>query len=274
MLDQMGPYFLANGEKKPAGEFQNYGTRIEHTPSVYEVIRVEEGVPLFLEDYLERMQRSFSQLNLTIPFDEKELVKELHRLIRINDHQSGPVKLVFGHGESPFFLMYLMRPHLPSPEAYKTGVKTVTMKEVRVNPNVKSWNQGLRERSVKKLQETGAYEAILVDGEGNITEASRSNVFFLHEKTVFTAPMDQVLPGITRKKVLEVCAEIGIPVVYEHLPLSGIERFRGCFLTGTARRVVPVKWIDEIRFVPDTELFRKISNAFEEYVRTHIREHR
>jgi branched-chain amino acid aminotransferase len=148
------------------------------------------------------------------------------------------------------------------------------MKEIRENPNVKSWNQGLRERSIGILQETGAYEAILVDQEGNITEASRSNVFFLHEKSVFTSPVKHVLPGITRKKVLQVCEEIGVPVVFEQILVSEIGRYQGCFLTGTARRVVPVERIDDTRFIPDTTLFRNISKAFEELVQKYIREHR
>lgn len=274
MLDQIGRFFLANGKQKDAAVFHEYGNRVQHTPSIYEVIRVEEGVPLFLEDYLERMQLSFSKLDLPVPFDAKKLVDDVYRLIRINDHKSGPVKLVLGYGASPFIIMYLMRPHLPSPEAYQTGVITVTMKEIRKNPNVKSWNQGLRERSIKRLQESGAYEAILVDQDGNITEASRSNVFFIRGETVFTSPVKHVLPGITRKKVLTVCENIEVPVVFEQIPVSKIENYQGCFITGTARRVVPVRTMDEHRFVPDTELFRKISNAFEEYVRNYIREHR
>ena len=137
-----------------------------------------------------------------MPLAADDLFAQVRELIRENGHRSGPVKLVFGAGAFDFFVAFIMKPHLPGPEEYVTGVRTVLMHEMRSNPNLKMWNRGLRDRSVELLERTRAYEAILVDADGLVTEASRSNVFFILGGEVVTTDDSGILPGITRKKVL------------------------------------------------------------------------
>ncbi len=274
MSELLGKHFIANGEVMDASAFMHFQGLSEKTPSVYEVIRIEEGIPLFFEDYMIRLTNSFRLLHRPLPVRIENIEAAVAELVRINDHSSGPVKLVFGAGDTPFFMAFLMRPHLPRSEEYILGVKTVFMRETRDNPNLKLWNRDLRDRSEGLLAGSGAYEAILVDVSGHITEASRSNVFFIRGKEIFTTGEEHILPGITRKKVLEVCNIHHIPVHVTSLPARDIDRYDSCFFTGTARKIVPVKVMGDVSFKVNTPMLRTVSNHFEAYVNDYLRIHR
>jgi branched-chain amino acid aminotransferase len=273
MNELTGDFFIANGTEYNRKDFSGFESLIALNPSVYEVIRLERGVPLFFEDYFDRLSSSFGQLEKKMKYSKSEILNFIRRLCELNHHTSGPVKLVFGTGDFDFSLIFLMKPHLPEPEEYRSGVKAVLMKETRENPNVKSWNPGLRERSVSYLTKENAYEAILVNEKGYITEASRSNVFFIRGDELFTTPVELILPGITRKKVLEVCSENQIKVHFVKIHKDSLGDYTSCFVTGTARKIVPVRIIDRIKFEVETPMLKRVSFLFHTYVEKYIRNH-
>lgn len=270
MSDITGKYFILNGQEYPVAGFDKFEHLPEKHPSIYEVIRVEEGVPLFVDDYLDRLEHSFSVIGRKSFIGRQELLFEIIRLITLNEHISGPVKLIFGTGDLSFSMLYIMKPHLPAPEEYITGVKTILLKATRHNPSAKIWNSALRSESIAAMQASGAYEAILVDESGHITEASRSNVFFIQNNLLVTSPASTVLAGITRKKVLEICASFYIHVKMEQVKASDLESYEACFLTGTARKIVPVRWIDSISFSVTHPMMQRISHGFETIVKEYL----
>jgi branched-chain amino acid aminotransferase len=270
MADITGKFFILNGREYPVAGFDKFEHMPERHPSIYEVIRVEEGVPLFVDDYLDRLEHSFSVIGRNHFMGRQELLAAVIRLIKLNEHTSGPVKIIFGTGDFSFLLLYIMKPHLPAPEEYITGVKTILLKAMRNNPNAKIWNSALRSESIAAMQASGAYEAILVDESGHITEASRSNVFFIQNNLLVTSPASTVLPGITRKKVLEICASSNINVKMEQVRASDLEHYEACFLTGTARKIVPVRWIDSFSFSVTHPMMHSISHGFETLVKEYL----
>ncbi|MCF8369679.1 MAG: aminotransferase class IV [Bacteroidales bacterium] len=270
MKEVIGNMFLLNGEQKDVSCFDEHHHLVTDFPSVYEVVRVEQGVALFLEDYYERLQNSMRILGKEIPLSFDVMKNSIHTLISKNEITNSPVKLIFGTGDNKYFMAYLMKTNLPQPDEYIAGVKTILMQSERFNPNVKIWNENLRKTSVKLLQQNQAYEALLVNKEGYITEASRSNVFFIKGNQVYTTPADMVLPGITRKKVLEVCRVESIPVSFKIIHRDELPEYEACFLTGTARKVVPVKRIGEIEFDASNKYLQQIALLFEKYVADYI----
>jgi len=270
MTDVTGIQFLFNGSDVPVEFFDSKIHQPATEKKIYEVIRVEEGIPLFLEDYLERLENSFRLNNAEMPLNLDQIQKMLMRLIKINAHESGPVKLVFGLGDQPFQLAYIMQPHLPKPEEYITGVKTILLHQTRTNPNAKVWNNDLRNRSVALLRQENAYEAILVNQEGFITEASRSNVFLIKRENVFTCSDELILPGITRKKVLEILRSAGIRVNFKAIHPQDLDDYDSCFLTGTARKIVPVRQIEDHFFSVNNKTLQFIAEQFGRTVETYI----
>jgi len=269
MSEIAGNIFLINGKEKPVNEWHD----LENNSAViYDVIRIEEGIPIFLEDYLSRLENSFRLIKSNLQYDKEIIVKTIRKLIEINNFFSGPLKLIFSCNNPETFIAHLMKPHLPYPEEYQNGVKTIFRHIERVNPNAKVWNQELREDTIQLLKENGAYEAILVNQQGCITEGSRSNIFFIKGDTVITTTEDMVLQGITRKKVLEVCDKAGIKVEIKNVRIDEVSDFEVSFLTGTSRKIVPIRSIDNITFSTDNNLLQKISSEFEKLVVSYINE--
>ena len=267
MSDCVGSKYLINNKEFPIADFDE--SLLQSGQMVYEVIRVEEGIPLFIEDYLNRLEKTITLSGLKIKFDPAYIQELIHRLIEINEFKQGPVKLMISTDKT---VVYLMRPYLPEAHEYVTGVKTVVVHVERSNPNAKVWNPPFRETIINALKQHSAYEAILVNRDGEITEGSRSNVFFVKGDELYTAPSAAVLPGITRMKVLEVCNSENIKVNEVNLPLSEIGNYDSVFITGTSRKVLPVRQIDDLIFSADNELVRRISKKFEDLTSKYIQQ--
>lgn len=271
MSEIAGEKYLINGEEKPVGEWQELD---KHSAVIYDVIRIEEGIPIFLDDYIKRLENSFCLTKVNLKYDRETIVKTIRKLIEINNFSSGPLKLIFALDNPGTFIAHLMKPHLPKPEEYQYGVKTIFLHVERINPNAKVWNQVLRNRTSQLLEDNEAYEAILVNKQGYITEGSRSNIFFIKGDTVVTTTEDLVLQGITRKKVLEVCKKAGIKVEMKNVRFDEVDDFEVSFLTGTSRKIVPVKSIEKYTFSTDHKLLHRISGEFERSVVNYLKENR
>ena len=268
MGDIIGKKFLLNTEVKPVSAWND---EIFKLPSViYEVIRIEEGVPLFFDDYFQRLKNSFLLINKPLSFRKDDLKSMIHKLLIINGCDNGPVKLMFGSIDYKHSFIYLMQPHVPTFAEYNSGVHTILLHKERLNPNAKVWNQRMRDITTIKLKKANAYEAILVDEEGFITEGSRSNIFFIKNGIVYTTPDEFILPGITRKKVLQLCDAKTIEVRMQRIHYSEISTYDAAFITGTSRKVLPVKTIDAINFAVENDTMQKISTEFENLVSEYI----
>ncbi len=273
MKDWIGKYCLINGNIQPVDSILKYLSFSEK--SVYEVLRVEQGVPLFVEDHFFRLENSFLLCGKKLKIALPEFKGAVTKLVDKNGITEGPVKFVFNTANAGTdFVAYFMIPHRPSPEEYRSGIKTVTLCESRNNPNAKIWNMHLRETAAGLISKNEAYEAILIDNDGYVTEGSRSNIFFVKGDTVFTPPDEFVLPGITRKKVIELCRLNGIEIILKRIPLKQLGTFDSSFLTGTSRKIVPVKYIDDLFFDTNNKLVRKIMRYFDDLVNSYILKHK
>jgi branched-chain amino acid aminotransferase len=269
MHDCTGDYYLLNGEQKPVSEFDE--AVLQSDDMIYEVMRVEDGITLFIEDYLARLEKTLSMSNVSIRINPDGIRELLAKLIRMNNYTDGPVKLMLSPVTT---IAYLMKPYKPEPEEYLSGVKTILLNRERINPNVKYWNPDFRNSVSKALQKHHAFEALLVNRNGEITEGSRSNVFFIRDNELFTTPVHLVLQGITRMKVLEVCRTENIRVIEQIIPAESIGTFESAFLTGTSRKVLAIRQVENVLFQVENELVKRISGMFGQLVKDYIRSHR
>jgi branched-chain amino acid aminotransferase len=86
---------------------------------------------------------------------------------------------------------------------------------------------------------------LLVDDQGNITEGSRSNIFFLKNGLLLTPPARTVLLGVTRKHVINLCKSMKLQVLEELLHRGEISEISGAFITGTTVDIAPIRSIDD-----------------------------
>ncbi len=269
MKDCLGTHFLQDGvlirfspaTPDPAGR----------PGDVYEVFRVMDGVPLFLEDHLDRLCHSLHLTGEALPCPEKDMAQAIFRLVREGGIRNGNIRLVCHPGPGTLRWTACQVAHeYPAPELYRAGIPVVLFQGTRLNPNAKQVNPGLARMTSKVRQQEQVHETLLVDPRGCITEGSRSNVFFIREDSVLTPPVADVLPGITRKHVMGCCRDKGIPVHERRIAAGELPLMEAAFLSSTSRRVLPINRIGDLPLPSDHPLIREIQHAFNNRVTTYL----
>ncbi|WP_032122013.1 aminotransferase class IV [Clostridium amazonitimonense] len=270
MADCIHEFLIQNGEVKKCHDFHN--NLIYSDINVYEVIRVINGVPLFCEKHLERMKKSMELIHMDFPYSYDFCKENIIKLIGANNKIDGNIKLVI-NADKPKkdFMLFYINHHYPEAELYEEGVKTILYHGERDNPNAKIVNDDFREKINESIKKANAYEAILVDRKGRITEGSRSNIFFVKGDKVITSPLADVLPGITREEILRLCTENKIKVVEEGYSYEEIKFLDGAFISGTSPRVLPISYIDEKALnSPQNPIIKIIINKYQERMQNYI----
>jgi len=124
-------------------------------------------------------------------------------------------------------------------------------------------NTDFRAKVDAEIAENNVFEAILVDRDGNITEGSKSNIFMVKGNQVITAPLEAVLPGITREVIIDLCRELEIEVKEEKIHFENIKELEGLFISGTSPKVLPICKVDNIGF--DSSANKTILSIMEAY---------
>ncbi|NPA68456.1 MAG: aminotransferase class IV [Chlorobi bacterium] len=239
--------------------------------SVYEVVKITDGIPLFLQDHLNRFHQSAALKNVKIPYTDIEIENKIHRLADINDMKNGRLKFAvrFYEGTTKL-IMFFLEPINPSIEDYKSGVKIISAKAERKNPNAKIINHDLRNSINKLKKDADVFEVLLVNSEGIITECSKSNIFFVKNGIIYTPFSKDVLSGITRHYIFKTASEKGIDLRERNIRINEVDSFESAFITGTSIGVLPVSVIDDIAYsVPDGTV-NILSEAYLKTVESYI----
>jgi branched-chain amino acid aminotransferase len=120
-----------------------------------------------------------------------------------------------------------------------------------------------------EAKEKGYDEGLLLDMHGNIAEGPGANFFCEKNGKLFTPPLGNILPGITRETVLELCEEMKIPYDVRHLQPAELLSMDGAFFCGTAAEVIGIESVNDVPFQkPWSEtLGAKLQKAYSELVR-------
>jgi len=232
--------------------------------SVYEVIRVKDGIALFLEDHYSRLKNSISTQNMDSVFSFSEFKNKIVELISINKITEGNIRFVLSANKSEINWAFAFIPHsYPSQEEYRLGVPTGLLFAERENPNAKIIQSNLRDKANQMIKEKLLYEVLLVDRDGMITEGSRSNVFFVKNGVFYTEAAAKILPGITRAKVMECIQSLSYKVIEQSVSVNEIIEFDAVFLTGTSPKVLPVRSIEKTIFGTDNEFVLELIDRYD-----------
>jgi len=238
----------------------------------YEVVRMIDGKFLFLPDHLNRLKNSLLGTGLQFPGSES-ITTNLKLLKENNPFSEGNIRICLQKtGENTLNnLCYFVPYFYPEIYMYKSGVKLVTYPHVRPNPGIKKWDNRFRVSVNEYIREYGVYEALLMNESQHITEGSRSNVFFIDQNNnLITTPEKDILPGITRKYVLNICRENGIHVVDRPVQLGELSSLVSCFISGTSPKVLPVWQVDGIQFRVDHPVLQLLMEEFDTLIDTNL----
>jgi branched-chain amino acid aminotransferase len=238
--------------------------------SVYEVIRTYGGRPFEEEAHLARLCHSAERIGLVPKWDAARTEREIERTLEAArggdrpDPAAAPwnagerylrVVMTRGAGEigldpalavDPVALVVAKPIVGPPASAYREGVAVAIVGVRRaapdaVDPSAKTGAHLPNVLAVREARAAGAHEALLLDGQGFVTEGSSSNVFAVARATLRTPPLAAgILEGVTRGVVLRLARQAGLSV--EEVPLrpQDLEGADEVFITSTLREIVPV----------------------------------
>lgn len=256
-------YFIVNGNIKSVKK-SNIFKMIER-PSIYEVIRIIDGVPLFLEEHLDRMYHSAELINYTIDEDKNKIKEYIKKLTLKNNVKQLNIKLLLGETKKKekVFLVYFIESFYPPQDYYINGIHTILFDYERDNPNAKVLFSSFKDQVSKELKSQEAFEALLVNKSGYILEGSRSNIFFVKENKIYTAKAKDVLMGITREYIYKICEGLSIEIIEESMGKDELHKLEGAFMTGTSVNVLPISTIGEIKLNSiKNRIIREINNSY------------
>jgi branched-chain amino acid aminotransferase len=215
-----------------------------------------------LREHIERLYESTAVCAMTIPFSPAEIEAACLETVRANKLDEGYIRpLVFtgagmlgmGARENPIQVAIIAFPwsDVMGADAAQRGVRAQVSTFVRAHPNsmmskAKIIGQYTSSVLVKReSQRLGFDEAIMLDAEGRVAEASAQNVFVVWKDQLLTPPLElPILAGITRDAVLTLAREAGFSPVERAFTRDMLYSASEVFLTGTATEVTPVREID------------------------------
>ncbi len=240
---------------------------------LFETVLVSNGKLFCWPQHFDRLQRSAEFLKIPMPFAGEALRDVLLELISRNQITEGIARVTLSRGVGP-------RGYAPSGSERPTIVITtqplastgiVPWKVIVSSMRVAAGDEIARHKTASRLlnvlaateaKEHGADEALLVDTNGNVTEGTSSNVFWLKDGLVITPPLSAgVLPGVTRNVVFELCAASSITIIEESAPPEMLVKADAVFLTFTSRGIVPVDSINECE-IRESALVSMLASAY------------
>jgi branched-chain amino acid aminotransferase len=226
----------------------------------YDVVGVYFGAFFRLEDHLRRFRASMQKLRLAPPESDERIAQILMELVRRTGMKEAYVAMDCVRSRPPRGVplhpvngrSYLICHAMPwvwvfSPEQQERGVHAIVSSIERIppesiDPTAKNFHWGDMTRANFEAHDQGAETAVLLDRHGNVTEGPGFNVFAVVGGRVVT-PKSGALEGITRRTVLELCEQQGIPTEMRDIPRSEFEAADEIFFSTTAGGIMPVSRI-------------------------------
>ncbi|UBM61568.1 aminotransferase class IV [Candidatus Sulfidibacterium hydrothermale] len=267
-------YFIVDTQLRSTCDFNPFF--LEKGKSIYEVLRVENGIPVFLAEHIDRFFSSAQLEQVNTGLTPDFIRKAIRLLITENRMQTGNIKFLSHQNDAGDnrFMAWVMPFFYPSSAQYREGVTVGTMAGERHNPNAKKALYALRQKADRMIKEKGWYEVVYVNRKKIITEGSRSNIFFIKQNQLVTPELSLVLPGITRSKVIMLARQNNIELDEREIRREETGHFDACFLTGTSPKVLPVRRFDDTAFDVSHPVIQYIMKAYDRCVEEDIRKFR
>jgi len=258
---------------------------LHYASSVFEGLRVYDGLIFKLNEHTERLFYSASRLGFKIPYSVNEINEFCKEVVKVQNITNGYVRPLAWRGSEMMAVSAQKNTiHVAiaawewgsyfDPKIKINGIKLDISKWQKPAPNSIPWdakaagNYMINTLSKHSAEEKGFNDSMMLDYQGNIAEATGANVFFINEEQteIYTPIADSFLNGITRRTIIEIAKSINIKVIEKKIKLEDLPSFKGSFLTGTAAELTPVSQIGEYHFTV-LELIGKLSDLFQSMVR-------
>ncbi len=257
---------------------------LHYASFVFEGLRVYDGQIFKLEKHTDRFFYSAKRMGIKIPYSKEEINKACKLIVSIQKVKNGYVRPAAWRGSEQMAVSaQKTKIHLAiatwewgtyfDSKLLLKGITLNISKLRRPNPNSVPWDtkaSGLYmicTLSKHEAEKKGFTDALMLDHEDNVAEATGANIFFKDKKGDLHTPIpDSFLDGITRRCVIGIAKSKRIKVIERKIKPKEIKNFVGCFLTGTAAEITPVSKIDKYNFTV-CNVIKDLSESYQAYVR-------
>ncbi|ELZ86607.1 branched-chain amino acid aminotransferase [Haloferax elongans ATCC BAA-1513] len=253
--------------------------------AAFETLRAYGGDVFHWEAHADRLAETCDVLGMDHGLSDADLRSRIDETLAANDLEDAYVRLSITRGSQPGRLtpaeevdprvVVIVEP-LPrggrgsepvwdGPATAQT-VRTRRISDRALPARAKTHNylNGILART--ELRVTGADEALMLDSEGYVTEGATSNLFFVADDALCTPSLDgPVLPGITRRVVLDLAREEGIPIRERRFTPDEVRDANEAFLTNSTWELRPVETVDGIT-IGDGPVTTLLSRLYDDYV--------
>jgi branched-chain amino acid aminotransferase len=248
-----------NGQIVPKGDakISIFDHGFLYGASIYETFRTYGGKPFLLNQHLARLEHSAQGLQLKLPLTLEQLKLEILKTLNAASYPEAVIRLIVTRGEggigyaselcgTPAYIVLIYTLEPPAKELYERGVEVAIVSARRnlpesLDPTVKSGNLLNQMLAWNEAHSRDAYEALLLNYRGELTEGTMCNIFLVKNQILKTPASEcGILLGLTRQLVLEIAHESDLKA--EETILSSTDLFQAdeAFLTVTSREIIPV----------------------------------
>ncbi len=253
---------------------------------IFEGIRVYNGKIFECEAHIRRLYDSAKAIRLKIPLGPAELKSAMEQTVKANNFNECYIRVLVTRGvgslgidpnkcANPSLVIIADIIQVYPKEMFEKGIAVITASVLRMHPSalsprIKSLNYLNNILARIEANDAGVSDAIMLNQDGNVAEATVQNVFIVREGVVMTPTThDGILEGVTRKVMIDICRKLGVTCIEKSIQRLDLYIADEMFLTGTGGEVMPVTTIDG-RPIGNGEvgaMTRKLKEAFHQRTR-------
>lgn len=252
--------------------------------SVFETLVGFQNQVLDIEEHLDRLRRSAEEIELDIPWSDKELSFEITSLCEQLKCEKKNIRLVVTRGlglglktpleQPPQRIVFCFPAHQEAEATYKEGItakrKVLPYTLRGAAPKTSNYLRSII--ALRQAAKEGYQEIIWSNADGELTEAAAANLFLIGREgdsvEIATPPASSgLLLGITRGRLIELLNSAKIPVTERVIYTDEIARFDEAFVCSTVRGLVPLKKIDQhtLHTMRPNSVYRHIERLYLSY---------
>jgi len=227
---------------------------------LFETMRSLNNKIIYFDEHLKRIRDSAELTGLISSYSIIKLKGIIKEAIKKNGFKDAYVRLTLWKTG----ISVIVRKHKPhSAQKYKKGfnicISRFRQNEYSLLARIKTTSRILYQLSFQEAKKQGFDEAIILNNRGYITEATRSNIFFIKDRRLFTPSIEcGCLDGITRRAIFDLAGKISLDICEGNFTLQDLYQADEAFLTNSLMGLMPIASIEGIRI--GEKKCRKITN--------------
>lgn len=229
---------------------------------VWEGLRLHRGKILFAAEHMKRLYEGAKALDMVMDVEPQQMLERIYQTCEANGMESGVhIRLMVTRGVkstpyqdprmtiTPPTVVIIAEYKAPMPETVEQGIRLFTVHVRRGYPDVQDPKLNTHSKlncitACIQAAKAGADEALMLDPHGFVATCNSTHFFIVRSGEVWTSSGDYCLDGITRRNIINVCKDNGIPVFERNFSLTDVYGADEAFVTGTFAGVAPAVEID------------------------------